>query len=91
MNEKMGKAVVLYEPKGEFIIREYPIPDPESGTMLLKVELCGICGADIQSYLGRNHEVEFPVTMGHEICGRNIKIGKNVETDFINKNSSAVI
>jgi len=30
----------------EFKMREYPIPEPEPGIVLLRQELCGICGTD---------------------------------------------
>jgi L-iditol 2-dehydrogenase len=80
-----GKATVVYKPFGDFEVKEYPLPRPERGTMLLKVELCGICGSDILAYQGKNHEVRFPLTMGHEICGRVTELGEGVTTDFVKR------
>ena len=71
-----GQATVVVEPFGDFAVKAYQLPRPERGTLLLKVELCGICGSDIPAYQGRNHEVKFPLTMGHEICGRVTELGE---------------
>lgn len=85
MNNKEGEAAVLYEPDGDFVIKEYSLPDPAPGTLLLKVELCGICGADPQIYQGKHHETTFPLIMGHEICGQVIARGQRADTDFLGR------
>jgi len=80
-----GKAAILDKPKGNFEIREYPVPDPAPGTVLLQIELCGVCGTDIHIYHGYVPEIPFPLILGHEITGRIIALGRGVETDFLGK------
>ena len=41
---RSARAVVMVGK--EFVMREYPLPDLAPGTMLLRVELAGICGTD---------------------------------------------
>jgi threonine dehydrogenase-like Zn-dependent dehydrogenase len=33
-----------------FEVREYPVPDPAPGTLLLRQELAGICGTDVHNW-----------------------------------------
>ena len=44
---RTGRAAVMVGER--FEIREYPVPDPEPGTVLLKQELGGICGTDLHN------------------------------------------
>ena len=37
---------------GEIIFREVPIPKPEAGQVLIKIQRIGICGSDIHVYHG---------------------------------------
>ncbi len=60
MERKSARAVVLEGINGEFIIKEYPVPDPAPMTMVLKVESAGICGTDIHVYYGRHSMKRVP-------------------------------
>lgn len=60
------KAVVLRGP-GEITIEERPEPKPTDGHVLLRVNMVGLCGSDLNSYRGNNPMVSFPRIPGHEI------------------------
>jgi len=60
------KAVVLQGP-GEVAIEDRPEPTLPAGSVLLKVEMIGLCGSDLNSYRGKNPMVSFPRIPGHEI------------------------
>jgi D-arabinose 1-dehydrogenase-like Zn-dependent alcohol dehydrogenase len=49
MTPKIARANLLDRPDGHFVIGEYPVPDPAPGTVLTKIELCGICGTDVHT------------------------------------------
>src|SRR5258708_28173884 len=40
----------------------------QPGDVLLKVEMVGLCGTDLNTYRGKNAMVEFPRVIGHEIA-----------------------
>ena len=44
-------AATLVEP-GRYELREYPLPDPAPGCVLVKMEVSGICGTDKHTYQG---------------------------------------
>jgi 2-desacetyl-2-hydroxyethyl bacteriochlorophyllide A dehydrogenase len=60
------KAVVLRGP-GEIAIEDRPEPQVAQGHVLLKVNMVGLCGSDLNSYRGKNPMVSFPRVPGHEI------------------------
>ena len=44
-------AATLIQP-GKYEVREYPLPDPAPGCVLVKMEMSGICGTDKHTYQG---------------------------------------
>jgi threonine dehydrogenase-like Zn-dependent dehydrogenase len=72
-------AATLVKP-GRYEIREYPMPSPAPGCVLVKMELSGICGTDKHTYQGYTtqyggRELEFPIIQGHENVGTIAAIG----------------
>ena len=82
---KKGRVAVIEKPGGKVIIKEYPLPDPAPGTLLMKIELCGVCGTDVHTYNGHMPDAPFPIILGHEIVGKVIALGKGVKTDYLGK------
>jgi threonine dehydrogenase-like Zn-dependent dehydrogenase len=84
-------AATLVEP-GRYEIREYPLPDPTPGCVLVKMEVSGICGTDKHTYqgyvgqyggAGTPRPVPFPIIQGHENVGTIAAIGGDeLYTDF---------
>ena len=70
MSAEYARANLLEEPNGNFVVGEYPLPDPEPGTVLLKIELCGLCGTDVHTWHAPAEAVfglEYPISLGHEV------------------------
>ena len=61
---RTGRAVVASG--RDFEIREYPVPDPAPGTILLRQELAGICGTDLHNW---QKGIEGEMLLGHENVG----------------------
>jgi len=80
-----ARAVILDGPKGNLIIGEYPVPSPAPGAILMKIELCGVCGTDIHMWQSKDLGLEYPVALGHEIVGKVAALGKGVTTDYLGK------
>jgi len=77
-----GKAAVLDRSNGTFTIEEFDVPEPVPGGMLIRQELCGICGTD--AYMARGHlpNVTFPLVLGHEMVGSVEQLGEGVTEDY---------
>jgi threonine dehydrogenase-like Zn-dependent dehydrogenase len=84
-----GRVAVLKAYEGEFELREYPVPDPEPGAILVKLARAGVCGSDLHIWRGEMKEVygALPqdLTFGHEMCGRVEKLGPGVTTDSMGR------
>jgi threonine dehydrogenase-like Zn-dependent dehydrogenase len=78
MAQKTGKAVVALGQN--FEVREYPVPDPEPGTILLRQELSGICGTDLHNW---QKGFQYEVVVGHENVGVIEALGNGVTTDYL--------
>ena len=80
-------AATLVKP-GHYEIREYPLPEPASGCVVVKMEMSGICGTDKHTFQGYTTQyggkkLEFPIIQGHENVGTIAAIGGNEKyTDF---------
>ena len=91
MSAQSVLAATLVEP-GHYEIREYPLPDPARGCVLVKMEVSGICGTDKHTYQGYTGQyggggmprmVPFPIIQGHENVGTIAAIGGDGRyTDF---------
>ena len=59
--------------------KEYPIPDPGHGQVLVRMKASSICGSDIRAiyreHLGKGPEGYQGVISGHEPCGQIVKVG----------------
>ena len=62
------KAAV-FEETGKLSVQDKPIPTLDSGDVLIKVELCGICASDLAALNGDITDYSPPVVMGHELAG----------------------
>lgn len=70
-----SRAIVLLGPR-QVEEREFPLPDIGPGEALLRVEGCGVCGADWVPYKDGGHGMfKPPLILGHEIVGIVDQIG----------------
>ena len=76
--DEMAKTLIFTGEK-QIELREYPIPEVSDDKVLVKVEACAICTWEQRVYTGVK-KVEFPFIGGHEMVGKILKIGKNVDT-----------
>lgn len=59
-------------------IQETKVPELLPHEVLIRVEAVGICGSEIEGYLGHNSLRIPPLVMGHEFCGRITEMGNEV-------------
>lgn len=71
-------AVQVSRPGGPLELVERPIPEPEVGSVRVKVEACGICHSDVMTKEGQFPGIDYPRVPGHEAIGVIDALGKNV-------------
>lgn len=89
MSGVTGRAMVSVGIGIPWEMREYPVPDPEPGAVVIKIAMASICGSDVHVYKGdfggRVGERQPPTILGHEFVGRVYKLGAGVTTDTAGK------
>lgn len=72
------KAAVFYGPN-DMRLEEVKKPEVTEDEILVKVNISAVCGTDVRIYLGKKTKgVRIPSTIGHEIVGTIVKVGKSV-------------
>ncbi len=79
---EISRALVLDKPNGSFAVQEAEVPDPGTGEIVVRTELCGVCGTDVHIYEGAIPGIPFPLVLGHEPEGIVWKLGKGVTQDY---------
>lgn len=79
--DKMRAAVYDSDVRRFALIDGIPVPSIENSEVLLKVELCGVCGTDRKKI---QHNLRSgPRVFGHEIVGTIVKKGESVKSHAI--------
>ncbi len=81
-----GKVAILKKEE-EIEIKEFDVPDPGEGEVLLKVLRANICGSDLHMFKGEAFRafggLPYHIVLGHEFVARVEKKGKGVEKDSL--------
>ena len=85
-----GQIAVFTGPGRPFEIREFEVPEPEPGCVLVKVTTANICGSDlhyVRGYLDKSggDPLPFARTLGHEMTGTVARLGDGVTADYAGK------
>ncbi len=78
---RKGKRAVLVKPDQPIEIWELPVPLPQPGGVLLKVEMGGVCGTDVHLWHG-DMELPYPIVLGHEGIGIIEEFGEGLTKDY---------
>ncbi|CAE6455416.1 unnamed protein product [Rhizoctonia solani] len=77
---KTQKSVVCAGPGQSWtILDDFPVPNPGPQEVLIKVIAVGLCGGDGVLRAGGMPNLNYPVVAGHEIVGRVVALGSEVE------------
>src|SRR5499427_8178460 len=63
------RVVQVPRPNGPLEIVERPIPEPDAGTVRIKVLACGVCHSDSVTQEGLFPGIQYPRVPGHEVAG----------------------
>lgn len=55
--------------------RDWPVPEPGAGEILVKVTVCGVCHTELDEIEGRTPPPSLPVIPGHQVIGRVAELG----------------
>lgn len=61
---------LLFEGAHDMAMHEIENPDPGEGEVLIEVAAVGVCGSEMEAYLGLSSKRKPPLVFGHEFAGR---------------------
>ena len=63
-----------------FAVTDLPTPHAGPGELVLRNQVCGVCGTDVHIYHGEpgSTDVNPPVVLGHEYSGEVVEVGEGV-------------
>ena len=78
------KGIVWYGPE-QMSVEEVSEPRAEPGTVVVRPTATGICGSEIEGYLGRMGNRTPPLVMGHEFAGTVTEVGEGASEDLLGR------
>jgi len=80
-----GRAAIFKGLGQPMEIRDYPVPEPEPGAILIRVAMANICGSDLHQWRGdldlAAAGTQLPTILGHEMTGKVAMLGEGVSKD----------
>lgn len=80
-----GRTAILTAYFQPLELREYDVPDPDPGAIIVRISQAGLCGSDLHTWRGDQQSRLLPKSgrpMGHEGTGTVYSLGKGVTRDF---------
>jgi 2-desacetyl-2-hydroxyethyl bacteriochlorophyllide A dehydrogenase len=68
---------LVYEGPRSLSMKEAIVPVPNEDEIVIRVEAVGICGSELEGYLGHSSIRVPPLVMGHEFAGEIVSRGKD--------------
>lgn len=78
-----SRQALLRAPNEAFEIVESEVPKLGAGQVLVRQELCGVCGTDAHMWRGRLPGLVYPLVLGHETIGVVHDVGDGVRSDCL--------
>lgn len=88
MSELMKVAV--FTDVGKIELQEAEIPRPKGNEILVRIKACAICTWEQRVYTGVK-KVEFPFIGGHEMVGKIIELGKEIDENVWEKGDRVAV
>src|SRR5215212_1545235 len=66
------------EAPGHLQIKDVPVPAPEPGGVLIRVQAALTCGTDLKAYTRGHPKIPMPTRFGHEYAGEIVAVGPGV-------------
>lgn len=88
MTGRTGLASVVREYRQPLELVEYPVPRPEPGALVVRVDVATMCGSDVHAWEGAYEgvlPVEPPLILGHEVVGLVEEVGSGADRDSLGR------
>jgi L-iditol 2-dehydrogenase len=80
------QAALMHEYGADLQVGEVPLPQPEPGALVVKVDVSSVCGSDVHTWQGSVSpllSIKPPLILGHEIVGTVVAAGPGADADSV--------
>src|ERR687893_2403461 len=78
------RGIVWHGPE-EMSVEEVAAPEVGPGMVVVRPEATGICGSEVEGYLGKMGNRTPPLVMGHEFAGTVTEVGEGVSENLVGR------
>jgi threonine dehydrogenase-like Zn-dependent dehydrogenase len=82
------KAVV-WRGINDMAVEEWARPELAPGWVTIRPEAAGICGSEVEGYVGRQPNRKPPLVMGHEFAGVVVEVGPGADEGWVGRRVAA--
>src|SRR3954447_4511672 len=79
------RAIVWQGPERMTVEEQPDLRGPEPGELIVRPAAVGICGSEVEGYLGRMGNRTPPLVMGHEFAGTVTEVGEGVDESLLGR------
>ena len=83
-----GVKALVWRGPNWMTVDEVPEPRPKAGEAVVHSEATGICGSEVEGYLGMMSSRVPPLVMGHEFAGTVVEVGEGVDSSWVGKRAA---
>jgi len=76
---------IVWHGSEQMSVEEVSEPAVEPGTVVVRPTAAGICGSEVEGYLGRMGNRTPPLVMGHEFAGTVTEVGEGADEDILGR------
>jgi threonine dehydrogenase-like Zn-dependent dehydrogenase len=76
---------VVWRGIGQMVVEDSARPVLAAGQVAIRPEAAGICGSEVEGYLGRQPNRRPPLVMGHEFAGVVVEAGPDVDPGWVGR------
>lgn len=88
MRHSSAVKAVVWQGPNRMVLGEWPRAELAEGWIALRPEAAGVCGSEIEGYLGRQPNRRPPLVMGHEFAGVVVELGPGADRTWLGRRAA---
>ncbi len=76
---------VIWQGVNRIEVGDWAYPELPAGWVVVRPEAAGICGSEVEGFLGRQPNRRPPLVMGHEFAGEVVEVGPDADRSWLGR------
>ena len=88
MRHSSAVKAVVWQGPNRMVLGEWPQAELAEGWIALRPEAAGLCGSEVEGYVGRQPNRRPPLVMGHEFAGVVVELGPGADRTWLGRRAA---